>query len=285
VSRDAEDDQDDPRQAESAGLSNYVGKVAIVADKSFLCPDKEVNHLGVYGSTILDATEHERYITAHGLSPKSTITTMRMWTQVRLSFMHLLGFYVDKEIEEYVDAYRDRCTYRALHAPSDGGEDARPSHAVDASPDELGELLSEFCDGADRDYSHYVADLSAALVYKKLHRQDGQDILAFLEYYTRGDKALRMEFDSMRAQALRADPPVVLGSYPASLFERVERFLRWVHTREWNHFFGADYAHAEHPGDTLEDLREWILKKHAPAANVARRFNRKTDQYMKTDES
>ena len=89
----------------------------------------------------------------------------------------------------------------------------------------------------------------------------------------------------MRAQALGADPPVVLGSYPASLFERVERFLRWVHTREWNHFFGADYDHADHPSDTLEDFREWILKKHAPAANVARRFDRETDQYMETDES
>ena len=284
-SRDADDDLDDPLQAEAAGLSNYVGKVAMVADKSILCPDKEVNRLGVYGSTILDAAEHERYITEHGLSPKSIITTMRIWTQVRLSFMYLLGFYVDKEIEEYVNAYRDRCTYLALHAPSDGGEDARPSHAVDASPDELRELLSEFCNGTNRDYSHYVTDLSAALVYKKLHRQDGQDILAYLEYYTQGDKALRMEFDSMRAQALRATPPVVLGDYPATLFERVERFLRWVHTREWNHFFGADYVHAEHPGDTLEDLREWILKKHAPAANVARLFDSKTDQYRETDES
>jgi hypothetical protein len=89
----------------------------------------------------------------------------------------------------------------------------------------------------------------------------------------------------MRAQALRATPPVDLGGYPATLFERVERFLRWVHPREWNHFFGAEYDHAEHPDDTLEDLREWILRKHAPAANVARPFDARTNQYRDTDES
>ena len=104
-------------------------------------------------------------------------------------------------------------------------------------------LLSSFCHGVDRDHSHYVADLRAKLEYQKLHHRDGPDILTYLEYHTKGDERLRMEFDSVRAQALRAEATAELGEYPASLFERVERFLRWVITREWDHFFGFDYVH------------------------------------------